>query len=58
MKDGAYPDNWRDKLDEEPRDLEQRWVEMVEVVDEQPLDMRAIVVLCGAFSAARRVKYR
>lgn len=38
-------DNWRDEFDKEARDLKQTWEEMVEEVDDESLDVRAIVIL-------------
>ena len=40
--------NRRNELDEKPRYLEQRRVEVVEVVQDETLDMGTIVVLWGA----------
>lgn len=45
----SYPDDWSNELDQKSRYLEQRRVEVIEVVDEQSLDVRAIVILWKAF---------
>ena len=37
--------NGRDELFQEPIDTEQGWPEMMEEIDEQPLDMRSIMIL-------------
>lgn len=43
----AHLDNGRDELDEEVGNGKQRREEVVEEVDDQALDMRAVVVLCA-----------
>lgn len=41
----AYPKNGRNKLDQEVGNFEERWIKVVEEVDQETLDMGAIVVL-------------
>lgn len=44
----GHLDNRRNELDEEAIELEQRRVEVVEVVDEETLDVRSIMILARA----------
>jgi len=41
----AYPKNGRNELDQEVGNFEERWIKVVEEVDQETLDMGAIVVL-------------
>ena len=43
--------NRRNELDEEARDLEERRVEVVEEIDEETLDMAAVVILHNAHTS-------
>lgn len=45
MQSSTYPDDWGDKFDEELRNFQKRRVEVVEVIKNQTLDMRPIVIL-------------
>ena len=40
-------DNWSDKLDEESRNAKEGRVEVVQKVDDQPFDVRSVVILIG-----------
>ena len=54
--DVTYSNDRSDELHEELRDLQERRVEVVQVVDEKALDMRTIVILSSVVKGVYRCR--